>query len=87
MKTTVYSLPDCVQCTATKLYLKKRGVEYDEVNLTQDNDAWELATKTLGYKSAPVVVVRDGDDNIVGHWNGFSPEKIEKLLSKNSDES
>jgi glutaredoxin-like protein NrdH len=79
MKTTVYSLPDCVQCKATKLYLEKRGVEYDEVNLTQDNDAWELATKTLGYKSAPVVIVRDDDDNIIEHWNGFSPEKIGKL--------
>lgn len=87
MNTTVYSLPNCVQCRATKIYLDKQEVTYDEVMLTTDNDAWELATQTLGYKAAPVIVVRDDENNIVEHWNGFSPEKINKLLSKNSDES
>jgi glutaredoxin-like protein NrdH len=75
MKTTVYSLPDCVQCKATKLYLEKQGVEYDEVMLTQDNDGWELATKILGYKSAPVVVIRDDSGTIMEHWEWFQSRK------------
>lgn len=83
MKTTVYSLPNCVQCRATKLYLDKKGVDYDEIFLNEDDDAWELAVKTLGYKSAPVIIVRDSDDNIMEHWNGFSPEKIGKIVPKN----
>jgi len=63
---TVYTKPNCVQCTATKRALSKAGVTYREVDLTVDANA--LAhLKALGYAQAPVVVA--GPDS----WSGYRP--------------
>ena len=64
MSITVYTKPSCVQCNATKRALKKNGLEFSEVDLTEDEEA--LATvKALGYRQAPVVFA-NGD-----HWAGY----------------
>lgn len=72
MSITVYTKPSCVQCNATKRALQKNGLEFTEVDLTQDAEA--LATvKALGYQQAPVVFA--GGD----HWAGYRPDKIRAL--------
>ena len=71
---TVYSKPACVQCTATENELKRRGIEFEYVDLTKDPDAMDKVA-SLGYRQAPVVVA--GDD----HWAGFRPDKINALAS------
>ena len=52
--------------------LKSIDVDYEEVDMSQDQVALEMV-KTLGYTAAPVVV--SGDD----HWSGFRMEKIQAL--------
>jgi glutaredoxin-like protein NrdH len=66
---TVFTLPNCMQCTMTKRALEKAGVPFDVVDLAADQQAMNLV-EALGYQSAPVVV--DGDS----HWSGFRPDKI-----------
>ena len=73
MTVTVYTLPACVQCETTKRMLSRSNIEYSEVDLSQDSEAYEMV-KALGYTAAPVVVA--GDD----HWSGFRPEKLETLV-------
>ena len=75
MKTlvTIYTLPSCVQCDSTKKLFAKNSINYTEVDLTQDEQAFEMVS-SLGYVSAPVVIA--GDD----HWSGFRPDKILSLL-------
>lgn len=72
MTITVYSKPACVQCTATTRALDAKGIAYDLVDLTQDEDAMALV-QGLGHRSAPVVVA--GQD----HWGGFRPDMIGRL--------
>ncbi|WP_375688528.1 glutaredoxin-like protein NrdH [Pseudooceanicola sp. LIPI14-2-Ac024] len=72
MTITVYSKPACVQCTATTRALEARGLVFDVIDLTQDDDAMSLVQE-LGYRQAPVVVA--GDD----HWAGFRPDMIGRL--------
>ncbi|MDD7385126.1 MAG: glutaredoxin-like protein NrdH [Actinomycetaceae bacterium] len=72
MAVTVYSKPSCVQCNATKRALKKAGIAYTDIDLTQDEDALEKV-KEMGFMSAPVVVT-DSDT-----WSGFRPDKIKVL--------
>ena len=75
MSITVYSKPACVQCNATYRALDKRGLSYDVVDITADEQA--LAhVKSLGYLQAPVVVA--GED----HWSGFRPDKIDALAAR-----
>jgi len=72
MSITVYSKPACVQCTATTRALAARGIEFDLIDLTEDDEAMEMVTG-LGYRQAPVVVAGDN------HWAGFRPDMINGL--------
>ncbi len=72
MVVTVYSKPSCVQCTATYRALDQKGVNYEIVDLTQDQSAFDTV-RNLGYMQVPVVVA--GED----HWSGFQPDRISSL--------
>ena len=39
MTITVYSKPACVQCTATTRALEARGLAYQLIDLTEDDEA------------------------------------------------
>lgn len=74
---TVYSKPNCPQCTATYRKLKSLNAEYLSVDVTQDPEALSLI-RSLGYSQAPVVVVRDARGTTTKHWSGFRPDMIKK---------
>ena len=69
---TVYTLPSCVQCDSTKRVLTRHGIEFESIDLSEDEAAMALV-KELGYNAAPVVVA--GED----HWSGFRMDKISAL--------
>lgn len=81
MSTTVYSKPACVQCNSTYRAMDKKGITYQTVDMSQDEEALEVM-KSLGFMQAPVVVNRDADGNIVSSWSGFDPEKIDALAQE-----
>lgn len=66
---TVYTKPNCVQCTATFKVLDKAGIAYAKVDIGVDAEARDYVM-ALGYLQAPVVVA--GDE----HWSGFRPDRI-----------
>ena len=72
MNVTVYSKPACVQCTATYRALDRQGVNYEVIDISVDQDAFETV-KGLGYMQVPVVIA--GPE----HWGGFRPDKISAL--------
>lgn len=72
MSITVYSKPACVQCTATTRALSAKGISFDVIDLTEDDEAMMRVTE-LGYRQAPVVMTKDD------HWAGFRPDKIAAL--------
>jgi glutaredoxin-like protein NrdH len=71
---TVYTQPNCVQCTMTKKQLDRLGIEHRVIDVTVDPDAHAYVTG-LGYQQAPVVVVGDGEQ----HWGGFRPDHLKGL--------
>lgn len=74
-KITVYTTgPSCGKCSMTKTMLKGKGVEFDEVDITQNPAAYEYVTAELKYTVAPVVVVDDED-----HWCDLRPDHIERV--------
>lgn len=72
MAITVYSKPNCFQCSATYRALDKAGLSYSTVDISTDAEAL-ARVKSLGYAQAPVVMA--GAD----HWSGFRPDKIKTL--------
>ena len=71
---TVYTLPNCIECTLTRHALNKAGLDYETIDLTHDQAATDLVTQ-LGCRSAPVVTI--GTE----HWTGFRPDKIQTIAA------
>ncbi|MGO1369894.1 MAG: glutaredoxin family protein [Senegalia sp. (in: firmicutes)] len=70
---TVYTSSTCPHCTSAKEYLKEKGVDFTEKNVTTDSAARkELIQK--GYMGVPVIIV-DGEEMV-----GFDKNRLEELL-------
>jgi glutaredoxin-like protein NrdH len=69
---TVYSKPNCPQCTQTKKKLEQRGIAFEVIDISQDKQAAQTVTD-LGYRQVPVVV--SGEK----HWSGFRPDLLSAL--------
>jgi glutaredoxin-like protein NrdH len=58
----------------TKKMLDNLGVDYDTVDITQDQAALEMIL-AMGFRSAPVVITSTDS------WAGFNPDKINSLAT------
>jgi len=65
-KVIVYTADPCARCGRAKALLARRGILYEEVNLTKDADGRaELASRT-GLMTFPQIVV---DDAVIGGFD------------------
>ena len=70
----VYSTPTCPYCIKVKQFLDKSGVEYENIDVSGDQDkAQEMITKS-GQMGVPVVDI-EGDIIV-----GFDKDKISEAL-------
>ncbi len=74
-KVVVFSSHGCVACGQVKELLTKRGVEFTERNIVDDEAALEELAE-LGAMTTPVTVI---DGEVV---TGFSRRNLEALLDK-----
>ncbi|NKB37745.1 MAG: hypothetical protein GKR93_11325 [Gammaproteobacteria bacterium] len=51
---SVYWQPGCSSCLRTKEFLTKHGIQYNSINVQEDNDAFDNLSR-LGARSIPVV--------------------------------
>jgi glutaredoxin-like YruB-family protein len=70
----VYSTPGCNNCRMTKEFLKSRSIDFEDINIAENEDARNLLIEKSGYIGAPVIQI--GDQFVFG----FDPKKIESLL-------
>jgi glutaredoxin 3 len=81
-KVTIYTSEPCSYCSGAKKLLTKRGIEYDEINLSMDPDGRAELAETTGMMTFPQIVIDDytlgGFDELrVADYTG----KLEKLLA------
>ncbi len=89
---TIYSKPNCVQCTGTLRHLESKkndageklaaNKDFDYIDATKDMEAFDFIANTLGTRQMPVGVARDADGNVLDHWTGFNPDKLDEWVSK-----
>lgn len=60
----VYTSPNCALCVATKAWLRREGLQFNEFDVTKDAEA-EKRCRAMGYQELPVVVAGEQ------HWSGF----------------
>ena len=73
-KVKVYSTPTCPYCVTLKRFLEEKDVEFEEVNIAEDEEGLEEMKEKSGQTGVPVIEI--GDEVIVG----FEKEKIKQLL-------
>lgn len=72
-KVKVYTKKNCPQCIMTKKYMDALNIEYETIDVADNEEAREYV-KSLGFQTLPVVVAESGEA-----WFGFRPENIDLL--------
>lgn len=76
MNVKVYSTATCPWCTKVKDYLKNKGVDFENVDVSANREAAMEMVKKTQQMGVPVTEI-DGEFVI-----GYDTEKIDELLSK-----
>ncbi|MCX6758722.1 MAG: NrdH-redoxin [Candidatus Nealsonbacteria bacterium] len=73
----IYTTPYCPYCSTLKQYLTDHGIEFTDIDVSQNKEERDDMIERSGQIGVPVV---DIDGSIVA---GFDKEKIDKLLKIN----
>ncbi len=74
----VYSTPTCPFCRIAKDYLKSKGVDFDDINVAENEQAAKEMVNLTGQTGVPVIRIKN--KVIVG----FSRKAIDDALSRNN---
>lgn len=72
LKLTLYTSPSCRDCLSTKRDLNKRGIDYEEIDLSTNPELVD-ALRAENFQKMPVVKVGDRS------WSGYQPDEIAAL--------
>jgi len=70
----IYTTPACPYCFTLMEFLKEKGIEFEEIDVSKDEKARDEMIKKSGRLEAPIIEI---DGQIVV---GFDKEKISNLL-------
>jgi glutaredoxin-like protein NrdH len=73
----VYTRKGCGPCQATKAYLGKYSIRFDEIDTTGDTEVQDLLV-SAGFHELPIVEY-DIPGYGSGSWSGHRSEKLEDL--------
>lgn len=76
MKVKVYSTSTCPWCIKAKGYLKEKNIEFEDVDVSSNEEAAKEMQEKSGQMGVPVLDING--EIIVG----FNKEAIEKALAK-----
>jgi len=84
MSVVVYSIPNCPKCAASKALLRRKGVPFEEFDVSEDKEkAREMIEKRRSVREADsrevMLPVLDIEGIII---EGFEREKIEAALKE-----
>ena len=73
-KVVVYTSPTCTYCHLVKIFLKKNKVEFEEVDISEDQAGEQALVEKAGLSQVPVTFV--GEEIV----RGFDKKKLKELL-------
>ena len=73
-KIKIYSTPTCPFCRMAKSFFKEKNMEFEDINVADDEKAAKEIMEKTGQMSVPVI---DIDGKLIV---GFDKEKIEEFL-------
>ena len=83
MRVKIYTTPNCPFSEKLREFLRKKGIEYEEVNVLEDEKAFMEMVEVSGQTSVPVLVVeKNGETKVVG---GFDENKLKEVFFENEN--
>ena len=73
-KIVIYSTPTCPYCRMAKDFLKEKKVEFEDINVAEDEEAASIIVEKTGQYGVPVIQI--GEEYVIG----FDKDRIEELL-------
>jgi glutaredoxin-like protein NrdH len=77
---TIYSKNNCSYCMMAKALLKNNDIEFEEVNVEQDQDAMSFVLEQ-GLRSMPQIF-RNGELFVAGGYTGLMQLGVDGIRSK-----
>jgi len=77
----VYSTPTCPWCVKAKEFLKGRGIEFKDIDVSADQNAAKEMVDKSGQMGVPVIEI---DGTVIV---GFDKERIEERISARSEDA
>ncbi len=74
-KIRIYSTPTCTYCIILKRYLDEKNIQYEELDVSQNEEAQKEMIEKTKQMGVPVVDI-DGEFIV-----GFDKEKIDNILN------
>ncbi|OPY28845.1 MAG: glutaredoxin 3 [Methanocella sp. PtaU1.Bin125] len=71
----VFSQPTCPACNELKEYLKKKGADFEDRDVTADRQALDEMIKVHKVRVTPLLIA--GDKKVIG----FDPAEVDRLLA------
>jgi len=69
-KVVVYTMDYCPYCERAKSLLQRKGIAFQEVRLSEDDDAsWDALEKRSGMKTMPQIFA---DDQLIGGYTDLA---------------
>ena len=65
-RVVIYSRDWCGYCTAAKMFLKAKGIDFEEIDLTDDDAGSAALTERTGRTAVPQIFI---GDTHVGGWD------------------
>ena len=78
-KIKIYSTPTCTYCIILKKYLTDKGVAFEEVDVSQDEQAKKYMIEKTNQMTVPVTELPNGEFVV-----GFKKGEIDKYLEESS---
>jgi len=78
-KVTVYTTTYCPYCHATKAFLNSKGVKYEEIDITRDQNMKRKVMEELGWKTVPIILI---NDKLIGGYDDLRALDREKKLDE-----
>jgi glutaredoxin 3 len=79
-KVKVYTMSYCPYCTRAKQLLSKRGIQFEEIMVGEDDDAqWDALYKLSGMRTMPQIF--NGDQLIGGYTELAALDQKDQLKS------
>ncbi|MBV9797348.1 MAG: glutaredoxin [Solirubrobacterales bacterium] len=85
MPVTLYTTDRCSRCASAKMLLTRRGIAYEEVNLSRDPDGRDELQRRTGMFTFPQIVI--GDQMLGGFEELLAADRAGRLSAVSRPEA